>query len=64
MEITREQYRRALAKATVEEAEVLEKQGADVMLNRLITLAATSVARRVEVALFGEEDPKDAGNED
>lgn len=46
------------------EMKELQEHNADNMMSMIISLSVAGTVRKMEVALFGEEDPKDAGNED
>ena len=64
MEITRREYHKAFMNALEAEMKELQEHEADNMMSMIISLCVAGTVRKMEVALFGEEDPKDAGNED
>lgn len=60
MEITRQEYHKAFVDALEAEMKELQEHKAPTMMSILISSSAASIVCRMETALFGEEDPKDA----
>lgn len=60
MEITRQEYHKAFMDAMEAEMKELQERKADNMMSILISVSGAGIVRRMETALFGEEDPKDA----
>lgn len=60
MEITRQEYHKAFVDALEAEMKELQEHNANNMTGVLLSISAAGIVRRMETALFGEEDPKDA----
>lgn len=59
MEITRQEYHKAFVDALEAELKDLQEHNASNMMSILISASAAGLVRRMETALFGEEDFKD-----